>query len=89
MPLKLIFSKPISQIDKLIMDLSKTLVRELGESLLLVETHEGSDGSNVRILVREKSDSVVEKIFNAIEEVERRNNKPGEIIPDIVTPDEL
>jgi len=88
MPLKLIVKKTISQMDTLIMKLFEILIKKLRSTLLLVETYDGWDGSNVRIIVKVKNDDIVEKIFDAIEQVEREFGSPGKIIPDIVTPDE-
>ena len=89
MPLKLIVKKTISQMDTLIMKLFEILIKKLRSTLLLVETYDGWDGSNVRIIVKVKNDDIVEKIFDAIEQVEREFGSPGKIIPDIVTQNEL
>ena len=88
MPLKLMVKETVSQTDSLIIKLFEILMKKLGDTLLLVESYEGWDGSNVRIIVRVKNDEIIEKIFDAIEKVEREYGTAGKIIPDIVTPDE-
>jgi len=89
MPLKLIVHEPISPLDNIVIKLFEVLIRELDDILLLIESHDGWDGSNVRVVVKVKSDEVIEKVFDAIERVERELGLPGKIIPDIVTPDEV
>ncbi|MHA1588991.1 MAG: hypothetical protein ACTSVA_00115, partial [Candidatus Njordarchaeales archaeon] len=76
MPLKLIVHEPISPLDNIVIKLFEVLIRELDDILLLIESHDGWDGSNVRVVVKVKSDEVVEKVFDAIERVERELGLP-------------
>jgi len=88
MPLRLIVREPLSYLDDIIIKLFEVLMKKLSNTLILVESYDSWDGSNVKIVVKVKSDEVVEKIFDAIESIERRFGIPGKIIPDIMTPDE-
>ena len=88
MPLRLIVREPLSYLDDIIIKLFEVLMKKLSNTLILVESYDSWDGSNVKIVVKVKSDEVVEKIFDAIESIERRFGIPGKIIPDIVTPNE-
>ena len=89
MPLKIVVRKQMTEMDIALAKLFPKLVEILNDNLLAVESFDGWDGSNVRIVVRTKEDEVIEKIFDAIEKVEQELGVPGTIIPDIVTPDEL
>ena len=88
MPLKIVVRKQMTEMDIALAKLFPKLVEILNDNLLAVESFDGWDGSNVRIVVRTKEDEVIEKIFDAIEKVEQELDVPGTIIPDIVTPDE-
>ena len=89
MPLKIVVRKQMTEMDIALAKLFPKLVEILNDNLLAVESFDGWDGSNVRIVVRTKEDEVIEKIFDAIEKVEQELDVPGTIIPDIVTPNEL
>lgn len=89
LPLKLVIKSRVTDTDLILVKLFDRLIQIIGDNLLSVESFEGWEGSNVRIIVRNKSDEIIEKIFNTIEEVEKELGKPGTIIPDIVSPNEL
>jgi len=89
MPLRIVIHKQMTRTDIVLARLFSRLAETLNDNLIAVESFDGWDGSNVRIVVRVKSDEVVEKIFDIIERVEREAGTPGIIIPDIVTQDEL
>jgi len=90
MPITVLTRKLLKRpIDDAVLLLSGKLFSRLGGNLLLVESFDGADGSNVRIVVREKNDSIIDTILRTIGEVEDALGVVGLIFPDIVTPDEL
>jgi len=80
---------PTTSLDDIILLLSRKLLSLLHDNLLLVESFEGADGSNVRVVVREKSDDVIDTVLRGVSEVEDELGVVGVIFPDIVTPDEI
>ncbi|MEX2689128.1 MAG: hypothetical protein Q6351_002240 [Candidatus Njordarchaeum guaymaensis] len=68
---------------KILLELAKGLINVLGDNLLVVESYDGSDGSNVKIVVRKKDWATIEKIFSVIKDIETELNIPGEILPEI------
>jgi len=76
-------------LDDAVLLLSRKLFCVLSNNLLLVESFEGADGSNVRIVVKEKDDDVIEAILKVVSDVENELGVVGLIFPDIVTQDEI
>ena len=90
MPITVLIKKTLQKpIDNAVLLISKKLIPVLGENLLLVESFDGADGSNVRIVVKEKTDSVIDAVLRVVGEVEDELGVVGLIFPDIVTPDEI
>ena len=89
MPLSINVKKKIDRIDKLVIRIAERLLEVLGQNLVKLETIEGWDGSNIRIIVKEKTDEVIEKIINTISKIEEKEGKIGVIVPDIVSLDEI
>ena len=88
LPVAVVLMKRFADFDSIVILLAKRLFEKLDGIILRVESFSGFDGSNVRIVVSDKSDHVVDKILEVIGEVERTLGIAGRIIPDIVTPDE-
>jgi len=86
--LKIVVSN-VESMDIILAHIFSKLVENLGSNIVLVESIDGWDGSNVRIVVRHKTDEVIDKIFDSIEEVERKYSSPATIIPQIVSQDEV
>ena len=90
MPITVLIKKTLQKpIDNAVLLISKKLIPVLGENLLLVESFDGADGSNVRIVVKEKTDSVIDAVLRVVGDVEDELGVVGLIFPDIVTPDEF
>ena len=90
MPITVLIKKTLQKpIDNAVLLISKKLIPVLGENLLLVESFDGADGSNVRIVVKEKTDSVIDAVLRVVGDVEDELGVVGLIFPDIVTPDEI
>ena len=90
MPIAVLVKRtPTTSLDDIILLLSRKLLSLLHDNLLLVESFEGADGSNVRVVVREKSDDVIDTVLRGVSEVEDELGVVGVIFPDIVTPDEI
>ena len=83
MGIKIIISEKANELNEAIIELTKELLRELGNNLVSVEGFNGCDGSNVLIIVRKKSWETIEKVYEAVEKVEERLKKPGLILPEI------
>ena len=88
MPLKIMLTRDVREIDYTILNLAKKLFTKLGQNIISIETIDGWDGSNVRIVVKEASIETVKKIVEAIGELENEIGKPGIIIPDVVEQNE-
>ena len=88
MPLKIMLTRDVREIDYTILNLAKKLFTKLGQNIISIETIDGWDGSNVRIVVKEASIETVKKIVKAIRELENEIGKPGIIIPDVVEQNE-
>ncbi|MGQ4892781.1 MAG: hypothetical protein ACP6IP_09890 [Candidatus Njordarchaeia archaeon] len=84
MPISITVRKKIEEMDKLLLKLAEKIIKKLGSVVVRVESFDGYDGSNVRVVVREKSDAVFDAVFDAVAEVERETGRFGEIIVDIV-----
>ena len=71
-------------IDKqVIKELFDKLKNVLGDNLVSVESFNGADGENVKIVVREKNWEVIDKIMEEIWRLETERNLEGKIIPSI------
>jgi len=81
-------TRDVREIDYTILNLAKKLFTKLGQNIISIETIDGWDGSNVRIVVKEASIETVKKIVKAIRELENEIGKPGIIIPDVVEQNE-
>jgi len=88
MPLKIVVSEA-EPMDIMLAQLFLKLMQRINNDIVLVESIDGWDGTNVRIVVKKKEEEIIEKIFDSIEEVERQYSSPGTIIPQIVSQDEI
>ncbi|MGQ4893867.1 MAG: hypothetical protein ACP6IQ_04495 [Candidatus Njordarchaeia archaeon] len=88
MAIRISITRGEKNLAKILLELAKGLINVLGDNLLVVESYDGSDGSNVKIVVRKKDWATIEKIFSVIKDIETELNILGEILPEIFSYDE-
>ena len=81
--LRILFPEKSIEKEDIILELARELRRELGGELVGVESFSGSDGSNIRIIVRYKTWEVIDKIIKAIWRFEKKKGIEGTILPEI------
>ncbi len=81
--LRILFPEKSIEKEDIILELARELRRELGGELVGVESYSGPDGSNVRIIVRDKTWEVVDKVIEAIWRFEKKKGIEGTILPEI------
>jgi len=81
--LKIFFPEKRDRIEDIIIELAPRLRRNLGSTLVGIESFDGCDGENMKIIVREKTWDVMEKIMEIIWAVEVEKNIEGRIFPSI------
>ena len=84
MSIKIFLDKPYSRKDETIINIAKELFNELGDIVVGLETHESWDGSNLRILVKDDTSEIIDKVLNIVYKIIEKHNAYGEIIPEIV-----
>ena len=67
--------------------LSKMLFDRLGDLVVSVESYEGCDGSNVKIVLKDIKPDIVDKVMDVIWEIETEMGEHGNIIPYVVESD--
>mgnify|MGYP000707543814 CR=1 FL=1 len=80
----IIFKKRKIGLDSaLAIEIAKRLHKILGDKLVAVNTIDGFDGSNIRIVVKGKTFEDIKKIMKIIGEVEEEFDAHGKILPEI------
>ena len=74
---------------ELVSRLTDKLLSELGDLIVSVESIDGRDGSNVRIVLKEVSPELIDRVIDVIWAVEEEIGEHGLFIPDLVSIDEL
>ena len=81
----IIFKKRKIGLDSaLAIEIAKRLHKILGDKLVAVNTIDGFDGSNIRIVVKGKTFEDVKKIMKIIGEVEEEFDAHGKILPEVI-----
>ena len=68
----------------LIIEIARRLREALGDRLVALDSVNTPDGSNVRIVVRDKTFEDVKKIMKIIGEIEEKHDIHGKILPEII-----
>ncbi|RLE67542.1 MAG: hypothetical protein DRJ45_09320 [Thermoprotei archaeon] len=81
----IIFEEKKNSLDSsLAIELAKKLREVLGDKLIALNTTNGFDGSNVRIIVKNKTFEDNRKIMQVIGEIEEKFDIHGKILPEIL-----
>jgi len=75
--------------DTAILKLAERIFEALGDMVVSVESIDGWEGSNVRIVLKELKPNIIDKIMEIIWEVEEEIGKHGIFIPEVVKQNEL
>ena len=70
--------------DTLILEIAKKLFTKMGDNIIGIESKDTWDGANLRIIVKDDSNEIIDKIMEIVYEEIEKNNAYGEIIPEIV-----
>lgn len=89
MPLRLLVTPRVTDVDILAGELAKRLLVEFGDRLVRVESGEFWDGSNVRVVLRDLRAEDVERVVRIAGEVERRHGRLGVMVVDVVSEEEV
>jgi len=81
--LKIFFPEKEIELEDIIIELAHHLRQVLGRNLVCVESFDGPDGENVKIVVREKTWEVVDRIMEEIWRIEVEKGIEGKILPSI------
>jgi len=75
--------------DARILKIAEKLLSELGDLVVSVESINGWDGPNVRIILKKVSPELIDKVIDAIWAVEEEIGKHGIFIPNIIDLEEF
>ena len=81
--LRILFPEKKSEIETIILELASRLRETLGANLVSVESFEGAEGENVKVIVRKKTQETVDKIMEEIWRFEVEKNIEGRILPEV------
>jgi len=74
MPIKLIPREKITKLDKIVFKLTEKLTKNLGDLVVLVESIDGWDGSNVRIVLKKVDTEIINKVLISLARSTRRRD---------------
>jgi len=80
---KILFPEKKSDMEDLFIKLASRLRHILGDNLVSIESFAGPNGENVKIIVREKTWNVVDKVMEEVWRLEVEENIEGEILPNM------
>jgi len=89
MSITIFIKKQYTDRDKVILEIAKELFREMSNNIIGLESRDSWDGANLRIIVKDDSSKVIDKIMEIVYKEIERNNAYGEIIPEIVKASDL
>ena len=80
---KILFPEKKSDMEDLFIKLASRLRHILGDNLVSIESFAGPNGENVKIIVREKTWNVIDKVMEEVWRLEVEENIEGEILPNM------
>ena len=88
MSIRIFLKKPYTKRDKVILEIAEKLFGEMSENIVGLESRDSWDGANLRIIVRDDTSDIIDKIMEIVYKEIEKHDALGEIIPEIVRSDE-
>jgi len=82
--LKVIVTGKYDKKDHIVLKIAVKLLEKFSDVVVGVERVDGWDGANLRVIVREESPELVDRIIDAIYDVVEELGVYGEVVPEIV-----